>query len=136
MLTSSRSILPYGMLLTTIFQHFGTDLDSESDVRMSKPSDYIDNAYITHLSYEHDGCHWVEKTAHASIVVDVETDEEAEMDIPPPLPTTSHSPHSPPPHGTTSSSNHPEWYQNLSQRIDTFSLDLQALSDRFGVIES
>ena len=34
-LTSSRSILPYRMLLTTIFQSFGVDLDSEVDIRMT-----------------------------------------------------------------------------------------------------
>ena len=43
-LTSFRSILPYGMLLTTIFQSFGVYRDSEVDIRMSKPFDNIDNA--------------------------------------------------------------------------------------------
>ena len=45
-LTSSYSVVPYGMLLTTIFCHFGLNLDSETDIRMSKPSDAIDNSCI------------------------------------------------------------------------------------------
>ena len=136
-LTFSKGILSYGMLLTTIFRHFALDIDSESDVRMSKPFDAIDNVCITRLGYEHDGHHWIEKVARAPTVVDVDTNEEAEMDIPPLSPTT---PHSPPPHGTDSSSNCPEWYHDLSQRIDTLDLDLRALSEEqnclFEVLES
>ena len=41
-LTSAKIILPYGMLLTTIFRHFGLDLDSENDIRISKPSTLLD----------------------------------------------------------------------------------------------
>ena len=62
---------------------FGVDLYSESDTRISKPSDNIDNAYITRLGYEYDGCRWVEKAARAPTMVDVEINEEVEMDIPP-----------------------------------------------------
>ena len=54
-LTSSKSILCYRMLLTIFFKSFGVDLDSEVDIRMSKPSDYIDNACITRLGYKFDG---------------------------------------------------------------------------------
>ena len=111
-LASSTSILPYGMLLTTVFQCFGVNLDSESDVRMSKPSDNINNACITPLGYEHDGRRWVEKAARALTVVDVETDEEAE--IPPPSLTAPPSSYSPPPAPSTaagSSSASPNWYQ-------------------------
>ena len=48
------------------------------------------------------------------------------MDIPPPSPT---APPSPPPStdGTGSSSAPPNWYQHLSQRLDTISLDVQQL---------
>ena len=136
---SSRSILPYGMLLTSVFQYFGVDLDIEVDLRMSKSSDYIDNACISHLGYEFDGRHWVEKGGRAPAMVDLDFDEEAEMDIPPPLPTAPTSPHSPPP--TTivgASSTPPYWYNDLLQRIDTLNLDLRALSEeqdrQFGVI--
>ena len=94
-LTSSRSILPYGMLLTTIFQSFGVDLDSDVDIRMSKSSDYIDNACIARLGYEFDGRHWVEKTC-APTVVKVDSNEEVEMDIPPPSLTAPASLRSPP----------------------------------------
>ena len=64
------------------------------------------------------------------------------MDIPPPYPTAPVSPHSPPPAPTTAggSSSAPDWYHDLSQRIDTLNLDLRALSEkhdhRFGVLES
>ena len=115
-LTSSRSILPYGMLLTAVFQSFGVHLDSEMDIRMSKPSDYIDNACITRLDYEFDGCQWVEK-ARALVVVEVDIDKEAEIDIPPPSPIAPASPHSPPPAPSTSvgaSSAPPDWYHDLS----------------------
>ena len=78
---------------------------------MSKPSDNIDNANITGLGYEYDGHRLVEKAVRATAVVDVETDEEADIDIPPPLPT---APHSPSPALSTivgSSSAPPDWYQ-------------------------
>ena len=107
------------MLLTAIFRYFGLDLDSESDIRMSNPSDAIYNDYITRLGYEHDGRHWIEKVARALAVVDVETDKEAKMDIQPSLSTAPPLPYSPLPHDTSSSSDRPEWYHKLSQHIDT-----------------
>ena len=85
-ITSSRSILPYGMLLTTVFQSSGVDFNSEVDIRMSKPFEYIGNACITRLGYEFDGRGWVKK-ARAPAVVKVDTDKEAEIDIPPSSPT-------------------------------------------------
>ena len=127
-LTSSRIIWPYGMLLTTIFQFFGVDLDSESDIRMSKPSHNTDNACIAWLGYEYDGHHWVEKAARAPVVVDVETNKEAEMDIPPSSPI---APHSPPTALSTivGSSTAPlDWYQWLSQCLDTMSLAIQQMN--------
>ena len=63
---------------------------------MSKPFDNIDNAYITRLGYEYDRSCWVEKAARAPTVVDVETNEEAEMDIPLLSPIAPPSPYSPP----------------------------------------
>ena len=75
-------------------------------------------------------------------MVDIDTDEEAEMDIPPPLPTTLASPHSPPPAPSTtagSPSAPPYWYHDLSQHVDTLNLDLRALSKeqdhRFGALD-
>ena len=112
-LICSRSILPYRMLLTSIFQSFGVDLDSEVDLRRSKLSDYIDNAYIAHLGYKFDGRQWVDK-ARALAIVKMDTNEEAEMGIPPPSPTTPPSPHSPPhaPSATVGASlAPPDWYQ-------------------------
>ena len=38
-LTSRKSILPYGMLLSSIFEKFDIDLDSESNVRIPKKID-------------------------------------------------------------------------------------------------
>ena len=91
-------------------------MDSQSDIRVSKPSDAIDHACIARLGYEFDGHHWVEKAGHAPAMVDVDTDEKAEMDIPPPSPTAPPSPHSPPPAPTTtcSSSFASDWYHDLS----------------------
>ena len=67
----------------------------------------------------------MEKATHAP-VVEVDSDEEAKMDIPPPSPIDAPSP---PPLtvGTCSSSTLPNWYQNLSQHLDTISLDIQQL---------
>ena len=53
------------------------------------------------------------------------------MDIPPPSPIALASLHSPHPAPTTtggSSSAPPDWYQRLSQRLDTISLDFQQMS--------
>ena len=106
---------------------------------MSKSSDAIDNVCVARLGYEYNGRQWIEK-ARFPIVVDVDTDEEVGMDIPPPSPTAAHSPLPPPIDGTGSSSDHLEWNQNLLQRIDTLSLNLRALSEeqdrRFGALES
>ena len=124
-LTSANNVLSYDILLTTLFRACDLDLDSENDTRMSKPSDTIDNNYIARLGYEYNGRQWIEK-ARAPTIVDVNTDEEVEMDIPPPSPIVAYSPHSPPPSptdGTSSSFDHLEWYQNLSQCINIFSLD-------------
>ena len=89
------------MLLTLVLQSFGVDLDSEVDIRMSKPSNYIDNACISRLGYKFDGRHWVEKAGCALAMVDIDSDEEAEMDIPPPSTIAPASPHSPPPPPST-----------------------------------
>ena len=111
-LTSFHSVLPYGMLLNTIFYHFGLDLDSETNIRMSKPSNAIDHNCIVCLGYEPHGNKWVEKATRAS-VVELDSDEEAKINIPPPSPT--HAPLPPPPTaGAGSSSTSPDWYQNLS----------------------
>ena len=96
-LTFAHSVLPYGMLFTTLFRACDLDLDSESDIRTSKLSDAIDHASIAHLGYEFDGRCWVEKAGRTPIVVDVDIDEKAEMDIPHPLPIAPPSPHSPSP---------------------------------------
>ena len=97
---------------------------------MSQPSDNINNACITHLGYEFDGRRWVEK-ARAPVVVKVDTNKEAQMDIPPLSPIAPGSPHSPPPAlSTTAGASFalPDWYHDLSQHIDMLNLDLRALS--------
>ena len=100
-LNFAHSVLPYGMLLTTLFWACDLNLDSESGTRVCKPSDAIDHAWITQLGYEYDGRQWIEKVSRAPAVVDVETEEEAEMDIPPPSPAAPHSPPSPLPAPST-----------------------------------
>ena len=107
---------------------------------MSKPSDYIDNACIAHLGYDFDGRHWVEKAGHSLAMVDIDSDEEAEMHIPPLSPTAPAFLLSPPPATATgASSAPPDWYNDLLQCIDTLNLDLRALSkeqdSRFGEID-
>ena len=123
-LTSAHSVLPYGMLLTTVFRAYDLDLDGEIDIKVSKPSDAIDNACIARLGCEHNGRKWVEKVARAPAVVEEDTDKEPEMDIPHPSPTSAPSPPTPPTAGVGSSYTPPNWYQNLSQCLDTISLDI------------
>ena len=48
------------------------------------------------------------------------------MNIPPTSPTDAPSP-PPPTAGAGSSSTSPDWYQNLSQHLDTLSLDIQQM---------
>ena len=106
-------------------------MDSESDIRISKPSDAIDHACIACLRYEFDGRCWVEKVGRDPAMVDVDTDKEAEMDIPPPSPTAPTSLYSLPPAPSTTagaSSASPDWYHDLSQHIDKLNFDLRALS--------
>ena len=43
-LSFANNTLPYSTLLTTIFQHFDLDLNSESDIRVYKTFDAIDIA--------------------------------------------------------------------------------------------
>ena len=90
-LNSCKNNLPYGMMLTSIFRYFGLDLDSEIEVRMCKASDSIDNSSISRLGYTHTARGWVEKDLSALAPMEINTDEEAEMDIPPPSPHHSDS---------------------------------------------
>ena len=46
-LASAHSVLPYGMLLDTIFQYFEIDLDGETDIRICKTFDVIDHGSIS-----------------------------------------------------------------------------------------
>ena len=54
-LSSVHSVLPYGLLLTTIFQHFEINLNGETDIHLCKMSDAIDNGSISRLDYELQG---------------------------------------------------------------------------------
>ena len=78
---------------------------------MSKPFDAIDSYCVAQLGYEYNGRQWIEK-AYAPAVIDVDTDEEAEMDIPPSSLTGDLSPHTLPNVGVGSSSAPRDWYQN------------------------
>ena len=51
-LASTHSVIPYRMLLTTIFQHFDINLDGETDIQVCESSDAINNSCISQLSYE------------------------------------------------------------------------------------
>ena len=132
-LSSTHSVLPYGMLLTTIFQHFEINLDGEIDIRIYKPSNAINNGSISGLGYELQRNEWVLKTTRVPATAEEVSDEEEAMDIPPPSPTTTPSPStiapSPTP-GAGSSSlsfNYANAFQDLSQRLDTISLHVQQL---------
>ena len=125
-LSSATSVLLYGMLLTTIFHHFDLDLDGESDIRVCKPFDAIDNGSISRLRYELHRHEWVLKTTHVPIADEEESNEEAAMNIPLPSPAAALSP-PPSTTGAKASSTPVDWYQNLSQHLVTISLDIQQL---------
>ena len=108
-LSSAHSVLPYGMLLTTIFQHFDIDLDGESDIRVCKPSHIIDNGSISHLRYELPGNVWVLKTTCVPTAAEEESDDEAAIDITLLSPIAVPSP-PPPTAGAGSSSTPFDWY--------------------------
>ena len=90
-LSSTYCVLPYGMLLTTIFWHFDIDLDGESYIRVCKSSDAIDNSLISRLRNVFHGNEWVLKTTRVPAAAKKESDEEAAMDTPPPSPTIAYS---------------------------------------------
>ena len=92
-ISSAYSARSYSMLLTTIFQYFNIDLDGESDIRICKPSEAIDNGSISHLGYELHGNEWFMNTTCVPAIAEEASDEEAAMDIPPP----TAAPLSPPP---------------------------------------
>ena len=46
-LASTHSVIPYCMLLTTIFKYFEIDLDGETEIRVYKPTDVIDHIFIS-----------------------------------------------------------------------------------------
>ena len=84
--TYVHSVLPYGMLFTTIFQHFRVNLDDEMDIRAYKHIDAIDNESITHMGYEEVNHKRVPKTSRAPVDDEDESEDEATMGIPPPSP--------------------------------------------------
>ena len=127
-LAYEHSVLPYGMLLTTIFQHFDISLNGEIDIHVCKPFNAIDKISISRLSYELMRNQWVLKTTQVPADAKEASDEEVAMDIPPPSltiasPTAALS-------STTGAGSSPasfdyaSAFQNLSLRLDTISLDV------------
>ena len=90
-LFSAHSILPYGMLLTTIFQYFKINVDGETDICICKPFDAIDNGSICRFGYELQRNEWILKTTCVLAATKEVSDEEEAMDISPPSPTTTPS---------------------------------------------
>ena len=90
LLTSAHGILPYGMILTTLFRACHIDLSTKTDVRMPKPSDAINNACTTRLGYEYIEGKQLEKGSHVPAALDYEIDEDAETNVPPPSPQHLH----------------------------------------------
>ena len=130
-LFSAHSILPYGMLLTTIFQYFKINVDGETDICICKPFDSIDNGSISRLGYELQRKKWVLKTTCVLVTAEEVSDEEAATEIPPPSPIAAPSSPSLTAGAGASSSyasfNYASAFQNLSQHLDIISLDVQHL---------
>ena len=79
------------MLLTTVFQHFEINLESETDIRICKLSDAINHISISRLGYELERNQWVLKTSGVPATTQNESDKEAAIDIPPLSPSVAHS---------------------------------------------
>ena len=128
-LSSAHNVLPYGMPLTIIFRYFDIDLDGESNILICKPSNAINNSSIFHLGYELHGNESVLKTTRVPTAAKGVNDEEATMDIPPPSPTTVLSSFLPTAGARSSSAtfDYASALQNLSQGLDTISLDVQQM---------
>ena len=125
-LSSTHSVLPYGMLLTTIFQHFEINLDGETDICICKLSNAIDNGSISQLGYKLQRNEWVLKTTRVHTTVEEVNDEEEAMDIPPLSPTAA--PSLTPGAGFSSTSfDYASALQDLFHHLDTISLDVQQL---------
>lgn len=52
--TKRKGVLPYGMLLTAIFEFFGVPLDDETDVVAPKPTDVYSEATLRRMGFELD----------------------------------------------------------------------------------
>ena len=76
-LASAHSVHPYDMLLTTIFQYIGIDLDGETDICICKPSYAIDNGFISRLGYELERNQLVSNTSCVHDADKGESDEKA-----------------------------------------------------------
>ena len=126
-----HSVLPYGMLLTTIFQQFDINLDGETDIHVCKPSDAIANNFISRLGYELMRNQWVLKTTRVLTTTKEESDKEAAMDIPPPSPVVP-SPTTMPSltigvGSSTTPFDYASAFQTFSERLDSISLDVQQI---------
>lgn len=75
-ITFADSILLYGTLLTNIFQHFGLNLDYETDMHVCQYSDVIDNGSINRMGYEEVNNKQVLKTSCAPAIDDDESDKD------------------------------------------------------------
>jgi hypothetical protein len=67
--------LPYGLHITTIFNHFGVNVSGEKETRNAIPTDFYGETTMKQMKYEFKDNTWFKKDAH---VVE-EMDEEAQM---------------------------------------------------------
>jgi hypothetical protein len=70
-----NGVLPYGLHITTIFNHFGVNVSGEKETRNAIPTDFYGETTMKQMKYEFKDNTWFKKDAH---VVE-EMDEEAQM---------------------------------------------------------
>ena len=126
-LAFAYSIILYGILLTTIFQYFEIDLDGEIDISVYKSSNAIDNISISRLSYELLRNQWLLKTTRVPTAIEDESDVEVAMDILSPSHTTAPS-QTTGPSSLAGPLDYASAFQNLFERLDTISLDVQQMN--------
>jgi hypothetical protein len=70
-----NGILPYGLHITTILNHFGVDVSGEKETRNTIQKDVYGETTMRQMKYEFKDNTWVKKDAH----VMKEVDEEVQM---------------------------------------------------------
>ena len=57
----THASLPYGMILTLIFQDFGVHISNQEPKRILRHTDHYNLKTLHHMGYKKDGDQWIRK---------------------------------------------------------------------------